>query len=152
MDGTWDGRTNGVVGRVGDETLEVGPTPHVILCHQLGSLRVVVSTVETHEREIGIRRAVGASPGKIRGQILTESVFLTIIAGMGGIAFGAFLIYILNYVLDMTDPIDMFANPSVDLRVIITALVILIVSGLLAGLIPAQNAIKLKPVEALRTE
>jgi putative ABC transport system permease protein len=46
----------------------------------------------------------------------------------------------------------MFANPSVNLRVIVSALVILLVSGLLAGLIPAQNAIKLKPVDALRSE
>ncbi len=124
----------------------------VLLSGVIGVSNIMLIVVKERTREIGIRRAVGASPGKIRGQILTESVFLTIIAGMGGIAFGAFLIYILNYVLDMTDPIDMFANPSVDLRVIITALVILIVSGLLAGLIPAQNAIKLKPVEALRTE
>lgn len=124
----------------------------VLLSGVIGVSNIMLIVVKERTREIGIRRAVGASPGKIRGQILTESVFLTIIAGMGGIAFGAFLIYILNYVLDMTDPIDMFANPSVDLGVIITALVILIVSGLLAGLIPAQNAIKLKPVEALRTE
>ena len=124
----------------------------VLLSGVIGVSNIMLIVVKERTREIGIRRAVGASPGKIRGQILTESVFLTIIAGMGGIAFGAFLIYILNYVLDMTDPIDMFANPSVDLGVIIIALVILIVSGLLAGLIPAQNAIKLKPVEALRTE
>ncbi len=71
---------------------------------------------------------------------------------MAGIVFGALLIYILNYVLDMAGPIDMFINPSVNLRVIVSALVILLISGLLAGLIPAQNAIKLKPVDALRSE
>jgi putative ABC transport system permease protein len=71
---------------------------------------------------------------------------------MAGIVFGAFIIYLINYVLDMTGPIDMFVNPSVDLRVISVALTILIVSGLFAGLIPAQNAIKVKPIDALRTE
>jgi putative ABC transport system permease protein len=108
--------------------------------------------VKERTKEIGIRRALGASPGKIRAQILTESVFLTIISGMAGIVFGAVLIYGLNYGLSMMDPIDMFANPSVNLGVVTVALGILIFSGLLAGLIPAQNAIKLKPVDALKNE
>ena len=108
--------------------------------------------VKERTNEIGIRRALGASPGKIRNQILTESIFLTIISGMAGIVFGAALIFVLNYALDMMDPIDMFANPSVNLGVISIALAILIISGLFAGLIPAQTAIKLRPIEALRTE
>ena len=78
--------------------------------------------VKERTNEIGIRRALGASPGKIRSQILTESVFLTIISGMAGIVFGAALIYGLNYALDMMDPIDMFANPSVNLGVVSIAL------------------------------
>ena len=108
--------------------------------------------VKERTKEIGIRRAMGATPAKIRSQILVESVFLTIISGMAGIVFGAVLIYGLNYALDMTDPIDMFANPSVNIGVIIIALSILIISGLLAGLIPAQNAIKVRPIEALSTD
>lgn len=124
----------------------------VLLSGVIGVSNIMLIVVKERTREIGIRRAVGASPSKIRAQILTESVFLTIIAGMAGIAFGAFLIYGLNYALDMADPIDMFANPSVNLGVVTTALIILVVSGLLAGMIPAQTAIKLKPVEALRTE
>ena len=62
------------------------------------------------------------------------------------------MIYGLNYALDMADPIDMFANPSVSLGVVMTALAILVISGLFAGLIPAQNAIKVRPIEALRTD
>jgi putative ABC transport system permease protein len=124
----------------------------VLLSGVIGVSNIMLIVVKERTKEIGIRRAVGATPAKIRAQILTESVFLTIIAGMAGIAFGAFLIYGLNYALDMSDPIDMFANPSVNLGVVTTALVILIGSGLLAGLIPAQTAIKVKPVVALRTE
>ena len=124
----------------------------VLLSGVIGVSNIMLIVVKERTKEIGIRRAVGATPLKIRAQILTESVFLTIIAGMAGIAFGAFLIYGLNYALDMADPIDMFANPSVNLGVVTSALVILVVSGLLAGLIPAQTAIKLKPVDALRTE
>ncbi len=124
----------------------------VLLSGVIGVSNIMLIVVKERTKEIGIRRAVGATPAKIRAQILTESVFLTIIAGMAGIAFGAFLIYGLNYALDMADPIDMFANPSVNLGVVTTALMILVGSGLLAGLIPAQTAIKLKPVDALRTE
>lgn len=124
----------------------------VLLSGVIGVSNIMLIVVKERTKEIGIRRAVGATPAKIRAQILTESVFLTIIAGMAGIAFGAFLIYGINYALDMVDPIDMFANPSVNLGVITTALVILVGSGLLAGMIPAQTAIKLKPVDALRSE
>ncbi len=124
----------------------------VLLSGVIGVSNIMLIVVKERTKEIGIRRALGASPGNIRSQILTESVFLIIISGMAGIVFGAILIYVLNYVLDIMGPIDMFANPSVDLRVITIALIILLVSGLLAGLIPAQNAIKLKPVDALRSE
>jgi len=124
----------------------------VLLSGVIGVSNIMLIVVKERTREIGIRRALGATPGQIRSQILVESVFLTIISGMAGIVFGAALIYALNYALDMMDPIDMFANPSVNLVVVSTALAILIVSGLLAGLIPAQNAIKVKPIEALRTD
>jgi putative ABC transport system permease protein len=124
----------------------------VLLSGVIGVSNIMLIVVKERTKEIGIRRALGASPGKIRAQILTESVFLTIISGMAGIVFGAVLIYGLNYGLSMMDPIDMFANPSVNLGVVTIALGILIVSGLLAGLIPAQNAIKLKPVDALKNE
>lgn len=124
----------------------------VLLSGVIGVSNIMLIVVKERTKEIGIRRALGASPGKIRVQILTESIFLTIISGMAGIVFGALLIYGLNYGLDMMDPIDMFANPSVNLGVVTTALGILIFSGLLAGLIPAQNAIKSKPVDALKNE
>lgn len=124
----------------------------VLLSGVIGVSNIMLIVVKERTKEIGIRRALGASPGNIRSQILTESVFLTIISGMAGIVFGALLIYLINYAIEVSGPIDMFLNPSVDLKVISTALTILIASGLLAGLIPAQNAIRLNPVDALRTE
>jgi len=81
-----------------------------------------------------------------------ESIFLTMISGMAGISFGALVIYLINYFLETNGPVEMFLNPSVSLGVVITALNILVVSGLLAGFIPAQSAIKVKPIEALRME
>lgn len=124
----------------------------VLLSGVIGVSNIMLIVVKERTREIGVRRALGATPRNIRSQILTESVFLIIISGMAGIVFGALLIYVLNYVLDLSGPVDMFANPSVGLTVVTVALLILLISGLLAGLIPAQTAIKLKPVDALRSE
>ncbi len=124
----------------------------VLLSGIIGVSNIMLIVVKERTKEIGIRRALGASPWNIRSQILTESVFLTIISGMAGIVFSSLLIYLINLALDSIGPVDMFANPSVNLGVVTTALTILILSGLFAGFIPAQNAIKLKPVEALRTE
>lgn len=123
----------------------------VLISGIIGISNIMLIVVKERTKEIGIRRALGATPWSIRGQVLLESIFLTIISGMMGITFGAFIIYIINLILDANGPVDMFANPSVDIKVVIIALTVLIVSGLMAGLIPAQNAIKVKPVDALRT-
>ena len=124
----------------------------VLLSGVIGVSNIMLIVVKERTKEIGIRRALGATPWEIRGQILTESLFLTLIAGMGGIIMGAAAIYLVNYILGTMDPIDMFMNPSVNLKVVLIALSILVISGLLAGFIPAQNAIRVKPVDALRTE
>jgi putative ABC transport system permease protein len=124
----------------------------VLLSGIIGISNIMLIVVKERTKEIGIRRALGATPWSIRGQVLMESIFLTIVSGMMGISLGALVIYIINKVLDANGPVDMFSNPSVDISVVISALIILIVSGLLAGFIPAQNAIKIKPVDALRTE
>lgn len=125
----------------------------VLLSGIIGISNIMLIVVKERTNEIGIRRALGATPWAIRGQILMESIFLTIISGMAGIALATGLIALINNQLDGMDTSEMmFTNPSVDLGVVITALTILIISGLLAGLIPAQNAIKIQPVDALRTE
>jgi len=124
----------------------------VLLSGIIGISNIMLIVVKERTKEIGVRRALGATPWNIRGQILMESIVLTIISGMLGIAFATLVIYGANQVLEANGPVDMFANPSVNLTVVLIALTILVVSGLLAGLIPAQNAIKIKPVDALRTE
>lgn len=124
----------------------------VLLSGVIGVSNIMLIVVKERTKEIGIRRALGEDPWSIKLQILMESIFLTIISGMAGISFGALFIYLINTILDMNGPVDMFANPSVSLGVVIGALIILIVSGLLAGFIPAQSAIKVRPIEALRTE
>ena len=124
----------------------------VLLSGIIGVSNIMLIVVKERTKEIGIRRALGENPWSIRLQILMESIFLTIISGMAGISMGALFIYAINKVLDMNGPVDMFLNPSVNLGVVVAALLILIVSGLLAGFIPAQSAIKIRPIDALRTE
>lgn len=125
----------------------------VLLSGIIGISNIMLIVVKERTKEIGIRRALGATPAAIRGQILTEAIFLTIIAGMFGIAAATGLLAVVNMILDGMPSEDMmFANPSVDLTVVFIALLILIGSGLLAGFIPAQTAINVKPVDALRTE
>jgi putative ABC transport system permease protein len=125
----------------------------VLISGVIGISNIMLIVVKERTKEIGIRRALGATPGAIRSQILLESIFLTITAGMLGIATATGILAILNKVLDAMPSDDrMFANPSVDLSVVFFALIILVGSGLLAGLIPAQTAIKVKPVDALRSE
>lgn len=126
----------------------------VLISGVIGISNIMLIVVKERTKEIGIRRALGATPGNIRAQILSESIFLTIISGMLGIAVATGIIALLNMALDSmpSDGNTMFANPSVDLRVVFVALLILVGSGLLAGFIPAQTAINVKPVDALRTE
>ncbi|MBE0391670.1 putative ABC transport system permease protein [Flavobacterium sp. 7E] len=125
----------------------------VLLSGVIGISNIMLIVVKERTKEIGIRRALGATPGAIRSQILLESIFLTIVAGMFGIAMATGVVAIINVILDsMPSEGMMFANPSVDLTVVFVALLILVGSGLLAGYIPAQTAINVKPVDALRAE
>ncbi|WP_396590637.1 ABC transporter permease [Allomuricauda sp. R78024] len=124
----------------------------VLLSGIIGVSNIMLIVVKERTKEIGIRRALGEAPVSIKKQILMESIFLTIISGMIGIIFGALVIYGINSLLDSVGPVDMFVNPSVSVGVVSGALMILMVSGLLAGFIPAQSAIRVRPIEALRTE
>ena len=125
----------------------------VLLSGVIGISNIMLIVVKERTKEIGIRRALGATPSAIRLQILSEAIFLTIVAGMLGIAAATGVLWVINMVLDsMPSEGMMFANPSVDLSVVFVALIILVGSGLLAGFIPAQTAINIKPVDALRTE
>lgn len=124
----------------------------VLMSGIIGISNIMLIVVKERTKEIGVRRALGASPWTIKSQILQESLILTILSGMVGISFAALVIWILNYILDMSGPVENFANPSVSMQVVFTALIILVVSGVLAGLIPANSATKMKPVDALRTD
>ena len=118
----------------------------------IGINNIMLIVVKERTKEIGVRRALGATPWTIKSQILQESLLLTILSGMVGVAFAAFVIWGMNSILDSIGPVENFANPSVNMTVVIVALTILVLAGLLAGLIPASRATKMKPVDALRIE
>jgi len=124
----------------------------VLMSGIIGINNIMLIVVKERTKEIGVRRALGATPWMIKGQILQESLVLTIISGMLGVSFAALVIWVMNAILDNIGPVENFANPSVGMQVVFAALIILVVSGLLAGLIPANKATKMKPVDALRIE
>lgn len=115
----------------------------------IGSILLI--TVKERTKEIGIRRALGATPSKIRGQIVLESVFLTLLAGVLGIIFGGFILMFLNYQFGDSDDFP-FVNPTVNIPIALGAVFALVLFGTLIGLIPAQRAVNIKPIEALREE
>lgn len=115
----------------------------------IGISNIMLIVVKERTKEIGVKRALGAEPLHIVGQIVTETIFLTAISGYFGLIGGIGLLELLDSVIGEGES---FTNPTVDLTVALRALFILILSGGLAGLIPARKAIGIKPVEALRAE
>lgn len=112
---------------------------------------ILLITVKERTKEIGIRRALGATPKNIRQQIILESVFLTTVAGMLGIIMGGLVLYIIDTAFGQ-GPDAALINPTVNIPIILIAFVTLIVLGTLIGLIPAHMATIVKPIEALREE
>jgi putative ABC transport system permease protein len=104
--------------------------------------------VKERTKEIGIRRAIGASPFSIVSQIMLEALVLTSMAGYIGIVLG---VWVVEFVGPLIED-ESFLNPEVNFQTILTALAVLIVSGCFSGFIPAYRALEIKPVEALRTE
>ena len=118
----------------------------------IGVSNIMLIIVKERTQEIGVRRAIGATPWMIRSQIILESVFLTSMAGITGAIAGVWtLVLVDKYILGGADT-GSFRHPEVDLATVVVALTVLIVSGMLAGLIPAQRAVRIKPIEALRDE
>ncbi|EZH74400.1 multidrug ABC transporter ATP-binding protein [Aquimarina atlantica] len=112
---------------------------------------VLLITVKERTREIGVRRALGATPAEVRGQIMLESVLLTFLAGLLGFIFGTLLLWGINTAIGNNDDIPIL-NPTVDFFAVTGALLSIVLLGTIIGLIPAQKAVSIKPIEALREE
>jgi putative ABC transport system permease protein len=124
-----------------------------LLAGVIGISNIMLVIVKERTKEIGIQRAIGATPVNIMSQIVIESVFLTSIAGYFGLAVGVGFVEGINYALiKFGVDNEMFQRPEVDFNIAVTALIILIASGALAGIIPARRAVRIKPIDALRDE
>lgn len=116
----------------------------------VGVSNIMLITVKERTREIGIRKALGATPFSIVSLILQESIFITAVAGYLGLLTGAGLIHGVKVMMGPVEPDSFFRNPEVDFQVAIAAIVLLVVFGALAGLLPAWRAAYISPVEAMR--
>ncbi len=113
----------------------------------IGNIMIIV--VQERTREIGIRKALGATPSNVIGQVLLEALFVTTLFGYMGLAAGVGLLELLASFIPGS---EFFRDPTIDLGVAIKALVALIVAGAIAGYFPARRAARIRPIEALRDE
>ncbi|MCB0538852.1 MAG: ABC transporter permease [Chitinophagales bacterium] len=114
---------------------------------------IMLITVKERTKEIGVRKALGATPWSVVSLVTQEALVITSISGFFGLIAGMLLIQTFaDALVSMGIEIEYFANPEVDVSVAVTALIIFIFAGFIAGLIPAIIASKIKPIEALRTE
>ncbi len=122
-----------------------------LLAGVIGISNIMLIVVKERTKEIGVKRALGATPANVVSQILLEALFITAIAGYAGLAAGIYCLEGLNILIGHEEG-SMFTNPTVDISIAAKALSVIIVGGLIAGFIPARRAVAIHPVEALRTE
>lgn len=113
----------------------------------VGVSNIMMIVVKERTKEIGVRKALGASPLSIVSLIIQESVFITSIAGYVGLMLGIGLVELIRY-FGLEG--DFFKNPEVDLSIAIIAVILIVIAGALAGLFPAIKAARVEPITALR--
>ena len=121
-----------------------------LLAGAIGVSNIMMVTVRERTIEIGIRRAIGATPRMILSQIISESIVLTMVAGMSGILFGVLILQMLE--LANTEDGILTAHFQVGFWTAISAALTIAAMGVLAGLAPAARAMSIKPVDAMRDE
>lgn len=118
----------------------------ILIAGIVGIGNIMVFIIKERTKEIGVRKALGARPSQIIKLVLLESVFTTAISGFVGLLFASIILALVGPSMQF----PAFTNPSVSMSIMVTATVILVVSGLIAGLIPAIKAANIKPIVALR--
>jgi len=119
----------------------------------VGVSNIMIITVKERTREIGIRKALGATPFGIVSTLLMESILVTAIAGYAGLALGVGLLELVSFGLRSAGAnLPFFQNPEVNFQVAITSIILLVLVGALAGLVPALKAARIMPIEAMRAD
>lgn len=121
-----------------------------LLAGVIGVSNIMLIVVKERTKEIGIRKAIGATPSNIVSQIILEAIILTGIAGYLGLSAGVGVLDLVNGAIGSSA--GMFKNPEIDLNAAMICLLIIIISGGLAGIIPARKAAGVNPIIALRSE
>ncbi|MCI4670607.1 MAG: ABC transporter permease [Bacteroidia bacterium] len=122
-----------------------------IIAGMVGLANIMMITVKERTRELGIRKALGATPWSIVSMIISETMFLCLVSGYLGMILGIFSINGMAMIANGAE-IQYFYNPEVKLSVITTSMVLLVITGFIAGLAPALKAARLKPTYALSDE
>ncbi|MGB1243220.1 MAG: ABC transporter permease [Chitinophagales bacterium] len=122
-----------------------------LLAGIIGVGNIMLIIVSERTKEIGLRKALGATPNSIISMILMESIFITSIAGYLGLLCGVGLLELMNLAIGPKG-VNMFKQPEIDISLALIATIILVVFGGLAGYIPAQKAAAINPIDALREE
>ena len=121
-----------------------------LLAGVIGVSNIMLVVVKERTKEIGIRKAIGATPYSIVSQIILEALILTGVAGYFGLSAGVGVLELVNS--SIGGSAGMFKSPEIDLTAALVCLIIIIISGGLAGVIPAQKAAGVDPIVALRSE
>ncbi len=122
-----------------------------LMAGMLGVSNILLITVKERTREFGIRKALGATPNAIIAMVIKEALALTAIAGYLGMAAGVGVLAALERAVAGLDQAPL-NQPEVDFQAAVVAVLLLMVSGVVAGIIPARHAVSISPVEALRAE
>lgn len=130
-----------------------------LLAGIIGISNIMLVSVKERTREIGIRKAIGAPPAAILKSVIVESILITTVFGYVGMLLGVGLTELVDFFMEQTASqntsdvgMTVFKNPTVDMTYVFVSTGILILSGVIAGYIPARRAVKIKPIEAMREE
>jgi putative ABC transport system permease protein len=118
----------------------------------VGVSNILTVTIKERTKEIGIRRALGAKPGTIMGQIIWEGLLLTSVSGLLGLCFGVLCLYLADtYWLQEAEDVYL-SDPAISFGAAVASVIILLAFGLIAGSLPARRALRIKAIEAIREE
>lgn len=121
-----------------------------LISGMLSIFNIMTVIVKDRIGEFGIRKALGATPHSIQMMVLVESLIITLVSGIMGLIVGFILIYLVNLYIKITGGNNEFLILDINIYVILSAIFLLIISGCIAGIIPARKASKVLPVKALR--